>query len=132
MNTHTHTHKSVRKKNNNTSKRETVEQDINKNKTKQKPQKPTVQIIGLLSFGWLVGWFCFSFVMVGSSLRTASSFGLAVLPKALLRTDNTVLLNTVTTVTVSQSSYHTVTKQPKSLLSSDPSNTTACDLPSSF
>ena len=52
--------------------------------------------------------------MVYYSLPPASSFGQFITPKALLRTDNAVLLNTMT---MSQSSYPVNTEWPKSPLS---------------
>jgi len=74
--------------------------------------------------------FCTNTSLTVCSLRSlASSFGLAVMPKDLLRTDNAVLLNATM---MSQSSYSINSEQPESPLSSNSHNQTACDLPSSF
>lgn len=70
-------------------------------------------------------------VPAGFPLPPASSFGLAIMPKALLRTDtdNSALLNTTGTI---QSFYPINTKQPKNPLSSNPHKMNAYNLPSFF
>lgn len=67
--------------------------------------------------------------MVYYSLPPASSFGQFITPKALLRTDNAVLLNTMT---MSQSSCPTNSEKAESPSSSSPNNKMACDLSSFF
>lgn len=67
-------------------------------------------------------------MMVYYFLPPTSSFGHVIAPKALVRTDNTVLLNTMT---VSQSSCP-ISSEPEIPSSSNANNKMACDLSSFF